>query len=202
MHTSAILAFALALTSHAFPIAQPSLNTTVQRRSPEYDVVNVGGIPSPPNSEPAPPAVIETVIETVTAPGTPPQTVTVTIPQTSTPSPSSSSALWTTSTPSITPTPTAVPGEEETLPSGFTAMDRLARAFGKSIDAHLRARGGASTADLKARGNVTTAYSQLSARGVNGTTTEHAQFARGLNVTETGTASLKARGWNGTVLKA
>ncbi|KAL3469839.1 hypothetical protein BJX99DRAFT_64247 [Aspergillus californicus] len=199
MHTSAILSLALALTSHAFPLASPSSSITAQRRSSDYNVVNVGGLPNPP--QPAPTAVPgETVIETVTAPGSPPQTVTVTTTVTPTTTPSSLSALWATSaSPSATPTPTSVPGE--TIPSGFTAMDRLARAFGRSIESHLKGRNlNVTTSGLVARGNET-AYSQLSARGVN--VTDNALVARGLfNGTGTGTTGYKARGFNGTIFKA
>ncbi|KAL5338702.1 hypothetical protein BJX70DRAFT_398445 [Aspergillus crustosus] len=138
MHTSAVIYFALALTSNAFPLTKPSLNTTIQRRSLEYDIVNVGGIVSPPQ----PPPAVETVIETVTAPGTPPQTVTITttVSPTLTPSSPSSSPVWsilpyTTSSIAL-PTPTAIT-EEESTPRG---LDRLARAFGKSIGSHLMAR--------------------------------------------------------------
>ncbi|KAL4873439.1 hypothetical protein BDV12DRAFT_159986 [Aspergillus spectabilis] len=191
MHTSALIYFALTLTSNAFPLTKPNLNTTIQRRSSDYDIVNVGGIPNPP----PPPPVVETVIETVTAPGTPPQTVTVTVSPTPTASPSSS-AIWSlttyTSSSVAIPTPTAVT-EEESIPRG---LDRLARAFGKSLDSHLRARDDNLPSGSKARGNETMGYSQLSARGVNGT---EGVLPRGLfNATDVG---LKARGLNGTVLK-
>ncbi|KAJ0424132.1 hypothetical protein BJY00DRAFT_277127 [Aspergillus carlsbadensis] len=153
MHTSALVCFAIALTAHAIPLTRPISNSTVQRRSSDYAVVNVGGLPNPPQ-----PPVQETVIEIVTAPGSPQQTVTVT--QTSSLT-SSSTALWETSaygsgssvipTPTSTPSPVAVPAPgpgDETIPRGFTAMDRLARALGKTIGIHLKARGMKPTAQF------------------------------------------------------
>ncbi|KAL5002324.1 hypothetical protein BDV10DRAFT_157638 [Aspergillus recurvatus] len=205
MHTSAFLTLALALTSKAFPLTRPSFNTSVQRRSAEYNVVNVGSPPDAP--QPALPA--STITQTVTAPGAPPQTVTVTISQTHTPSPSSS-AIWGTGTgvrysssaalPAVTP----APGEEVQDAVTETAtgvIDRLARAFGRSMDSHLRAR----ASNLTTRGtkfpiNETAAYSSLGARGLNGT--ENVRFPRGLlNSTELGTADLKDRGLNDTALR-
>ncbi|RDW86389.1 uncharacterized protein DSM5745_03031 [Aspergillus mulundensis] len=208
MHTSSLLSLALALTSNAFPLTRPTFNTTVQRRSADYDVVNVGDLPEAP--QPAVPAA-STIIETVTAPGAPPQTVTVTISQTPTPSPSS--ALWGSSTgipyssSAILPAVTPVPGEEvqqvqdEEEATATGAIDRLARAFGRSIDAHFRARSSnLTTRGINAPSNATTAYSQLAARGINGT--ERAHFPRGLlNSTDPRTVGLKARGLNGTSLR-
>ncbi|KAL2796888.1 hypothetical protein BJX66DRAFT_298919 [Aspergillus keveii] len=192
MHTSALVCFALALTAHAIPLTRPISNSTVQRRSSDYTVVNVGGDPNPPR----PPAQ-ETVIETVTAPGAPQQTVTVT--QTSSLT-SSSTALWEASAyggsssviPSPTPTPSSIavpaPGPgEETIPHGFTAMDRLARALGKTIDTHLKARDMKPTAQLSP--------------GLNGTA-QAAHFPRGFNTTESGSKMLKNRSLNGTSLVA
>ncbi|KAL3466612.1 hypothetical protein BJX64DRAFT_249456 [Aspergillus heterothallicus] len=194
MHTSALVCFALAFTAHAIPLNRPGSNITVQRRSPDYNVVNVGGDPSPPQ-----PPVQETVIETVTAPGAPQQTVTVA--QTSSIATTTSTALWTTgiygssssviSTPIPTPTPAPapvpVPGDK-TSPQGFTAMDRLARALGNTINSHLRARAVKPTAQLAAGLNDTEPASR---------------FPRGLlNSTESETGMLKARDLNGTALKA
>jgi hypothetical protein len=195
MHTSAVLSLALALTSNAFPLTRPTFNTTVQRRSANYDVVNVGGLPDTP--QPAPPA--STITQTVTAPGAPPQTVTVTISQTpTTPSPSSS-AIWGAGTgvpyssSAILPAVTPVPGEEvqdEDEETATGAIDRLARAFGRSMNSHLRARAS----------NETAAYSRFGTRGLNQTGSVH--VSRGLlNSTELVTASLKARGLNSTALR-
>ncbi|KAL4915323.1 hypothetical protein BDW62DRAFT_188772 [Aspergillus aurantiobrunneus] len=181
MYTSTLIYLALALTSNAIPLSQLSSSTTlqpsttpaVQRRSAEYDVVNVGGVLN------APPAV-ETVVQTITTPGVPPQTVTVTVATTSA-SPTStslpsSSAAWSTiafgSSTSVFPVTTPVP-EEPAASRGFTAMDRLSRALGKSIDSHLRVRDGNVTRDIKTRSNESTPYSQLNARNANGTDTIH-----------------------------
>ncbi|KAL4906090.1 hypothetical protein BDW74DRAFT_151262 [Aspergillus multicolor] len=207
MHTSSLLTLALALTSNAFPLTRPTFNTTIQRRSINYDVVNVGGLPEAP--QPTVPTV-STVIETVTAPGAPPQTVTVTVSPTPTPSPSS--ALWGSSgipcsSSAVLPAVTPVPGEEvqqvedEEEATATGAIDRLARAFGRSIDAHFRARSSnLTTRDIKAPSNATTAYAQLAARVLN--ETESAHIPRGLlNSTELRTAGLKARSLNGTSLK-
>ncbi|KAI9372664.1 hypothetical protein BJX61DRAFT_542467 [Aspergillus egyptiacus] len=169
MYTSAILSLALALTSHAIPLSVPNSDATIQRRSSDYQVVNVGGMPNPP--QPA----VETVTETVTtAPDTPPETVTVRITATPSASPTST-PVWSTSTfvPSSsaavpTPTPVASTGEE-TIPRGFTAMDRLARAFGRSIESHLKALGDkhltTPNSGLRVRDNETAAASRLRARG-------------------------------------
>ncbi|KAL4885064.1 hypothetical protein BJY04DRAFT_158839 [Aspergillus karnatakaensis] len=199
MHTATLIYFALALTSDAFPLTKTGLNTTIQRRSPDYDIVNVGGIPPPP--PPPPPPAVETVVETVTALGAPSQTVTVTIPQTQTqtqtPTPSIS-PIWTvityTSSSIAIPAPTSV-FEEELIPRG---LDRLARAFGKSLDSHLKARDNKLPSIVKASSNETTSYARLSARGLNGTEGVHSP--RGLfNATD---VTLKARGLNGTIFKA
>ncbi|KAL4764336.1 uncharacterized protein BDW70DRAFT_129827 [Aspergillus foveolatus] len=195
MHTSAVLSLALALTSNAFPLTRPIFNTTVQRRSADYDVVNVGGLPDTP--QPAPP--VSTITQTVTAPGAPPQTVTVTISQTpTTPSPSSS-AIWGAgigvpySSSAILPAVTPVPGEEvqdEDEETATGVIDRLARAFGRSMNSHLRARAS----------NETAAYSRFDTRGLNKTGSVY--VSRGLlNSTELVTASLKARGLNSTALR-
>ncbi|KAL2854394.1 hypothetical protein BJY01DRAFT_205543 [Aspergillus pseudoustus] len=193
MHTSALVCFALTFTAHAIPLSRPISNTTIQRRSSDYDVVNVGG-----NLSPLQPPGQETIIQTVTAPGAPQQTVTVTQASSLT---STSTALWTagvysssfSTTPTPTPTPTPppvpvsapVPGDE-IIPRGFTAMDRLARALGKTFSSHLRAR------DVKPK-------IQLSA-GSNGTQ-QAAHSPRGLpNATE---SNIKVtRDLNGTVLEA
>ncbi|KAL4754079.1 hypothetical protein BDW72DRAFT_167336 [Aspergillus terricola var. indicus] len=196
MHTSsAFLALALVLPSNAIPLTRPTFNTTVQRRSADYDVVNVGGLPD--TLHPAPPA--STITRTVTAPGAPPRTVTVTISQTSTTPSPSSSAIWGagTSVPysssAILPAVTPVPGEEvqdvgEETATG--AIDRLARAFGRSMNSHLHARAS----------NETAAYSRLGARGLNETESVH--VSRGLlNSTERVTAGLKTSGLNSTALR-
>ncbi|KAL4736580.1 hypothetical protein BDV11DRAFT_193554 [Aspergillus similis] len=195
MHTSAFLSLALALTSNAIPLTRPTFNTTVQRRGGDYDVVNVGGLPD--TLRPAPPA--STITQTVTAPGAPPRTVTVTISQTpTTPSPSSS-AIWGAGTgvpyssSVILPAVTPAPGEEvqdvdEETATG--AIDRLARAFGRSMNSHLRARAS----------NETAAYSRLGTRGLNETESVH--VSRGLlNSTELVTTGLKTRGLNSTALR-
>ncbi|CBF76412.1 hypothetical protein AN4950.2 [Aspergillus nidulans FGSC A4] len=194
MHTSAVLSLALALTSNAFPLSHPTFNTTVQRRSADYDVVNVGGLPDTP--QPAPSA--STITQTVTAPGAPPQTVTVTISQTpTTPSPSSS-AIWGAGTgvpyssSAILPAVTPVPGEEvqDEEETATGAIDRLARAFGRSMNSHLRAR----------TSNETAAYPRFDARGLNETGSVH--VSRGLlNSTELVTSSRKARSLNSTALR-
>ncbi|KAL2810662.1 hypothetical protein BJX63DRAFT_401403 [Aspergillus granulosus] len=185
MHTSALVCFALALAAHAIPLGRPSLDTTIQRRSSDYEVVNVGGDPNPPQ----PPAQ-ETVIETVTAPGIPRPTVTEAESSSLT---ATSTALWTTSThgssssviptptPTPTPTPFAVPVPgDETTPRGFTAMDRLARALGNTINSHLRARNVKPTVQLPA--------------GSNGSD-QAPHSPRGLpNATELGSKMRKARG--------
>ncbi|KAL4810444.1 hypothetical protein BDV18DRAFT_131019 [Aspergillus unguis] len=207
MHTSALACLALALTANAFPFARQAANTTVQRRSTDYNVVNVGDLPEAPEPQPAPSATT-TVFETVTAPGAAPQTVTVTVSPTPTASPSPSSALWATSAlPSSSSIPVPSPAANaESAPSAYTAMDRLARAFGRSIDSHLWARSSNLTTrevirDVKRAANETVASSQFAARGINAT--EAARFARALyNSTELGTAGIKARAWNGTTFKA
>lgn len=84
-------------------------------------------------------------------------------------------------------------------------MDRLARAFGRSVDSHLSTRSSNLTRDvtrdIKTRSNETTAYPRLAARGFNAT--ESARLPRAvLNSTELGTAGLKARSFNGTALRA
>ncbi|KAL4928398.1 uncharacterized protein BDV17DRAFT_264126 [Aspergillus undulatus] len=293
MHTSALISLALALTSNAFPLVStpiPSSRAAAQRRSIDYNVVNVGDSPDP---QPIPTA-LETVVQTVTLPGAPAQTVTVTVPATPTGSPSfsavwgssafsgspaaypvvtpevaargyspSSSAAWGTSasglvtrafsspsslvwgsssssalaardyTPSSSaawgsrttasptespelaacwaspsspvwsssaptyPTATPVLGEE-TAPRG---LDRLARAFGRSIESQLKVIEGNLTRGVKVRSNETAPYSQLTARGVN--ETESALYSRGLfNSTGSGAAGFQIRHYNGTDLKA
>ncbi|KAL2868297.1 uncharacterized protein BJX67DRAFT_380107 [Aspergillus lucknowensis] len=170
MHSSVLVCFALALTSCAVPLARHSANSAIQRKSVGYDVVNVGAFPNAPQRP-----VVETAIETVTVPGASLQTVTVTQTPTHSPSPS---PLWGTivhGSASTLPTPSATPvTQADTMPRGFTAMDRLARAFGKSISSH-----------FKPHSNETlTTYSKLKARGANGT--EYMpHFLRGLlNSTE------------------
>ncbi|KAL4979277.1 hypothetical protein BDW66DRAFT_128074 [Aspergillus desertorum] len=187
MHTSALFHLALALTCNAFPLTGLTFNTTVQRRSADYNVVNVGGLPD--DSQPAPPA------STIT------QIVTVTISQTLTSSPSST-AIWRIGTgvpcsssaalPAVTP----VSGEEVQDAETETAtglIDRLARAFGRSINSHLSARASnMTTRHIKLSSNETTAFSQLGARGLN--RTENVRIPRGpLNSTELGTAGFKTR---------
>ncbi|KAL5050088.1 hypothetical protein BDW71DRAFT_174726 [Aspergillus fruticulosus] len=205
MHTSALLTLSLAFTSNAFPLTRPTFNISVQRRSADYNVVNVGGLPDALQPDPS----ASTITQTVTAPGAPPQTVTVTISQTPTPSPSLS-AIWGTGTgvphssSAALPTVTPVPGEEVQEAETETAtgvIDRLARAFGRSMDSHLRARvSNLTTRGIKLPGNETAAYSSLGARGLNGT--ESVRFPRGsLDSTELGSAGLKARGLNGTALR-
>ncbi|KAL6236925.1 hypothetical protein BDW75DRAFT_205686 [Aspergillus navahoensis] len=205
MHTSALLTLALTVTSNAFPLTHPTFNTSVQRRGTDYNVVNVGGLPDAP--QPAPPA--STIIQTVTVPGAPPQTVTVTISQTPTPSPSSSE-IWGTvtgvpySSSAALPTVTPVPGEEvqdAETETATGAIDRLARAFGRSMDSHLRARvSNLTTRSIKLPSNETAAHSSLGARGLN--ETESVRFSRGLlNSTELGAAGLNARDLNGTALR-
>lgn len=126
MHTSTLIYLSLALTSNAFPLARQSSSATAQpstyqRRSAEYDVVNVGGDPDAPQS-------VETVIQTVTAPGAPPQTVTVPVPQTPTYSPSSSvpwgssSSAYPTSGPSL-----FARGWESTYPASSSSSFLYAR---------------------------------------------------------------------------
>ncbi|KAL4945048.1 hypothetical protein BDV06DRAFT_59447 [Aspergillus oleicola] len=289
MHTSALISLALALTSNAFPLIStpiPTSSAVAQRRSADYNVVNVGDAPDP---QPIPTA-LETVVQTVTMPGAPAQTVTVTVPATPTASPSSSavwgssafsgspaaypvptpqiaargyspSAAWGTSasglvarafsspsslfwgssaselaaraytpsysspvwsasapaTPTVTPElaaryvvpssspvwstsasvyPTATPVfGEETAPRG---LDRLARAFGRSIESQLKVIEGNLPERVKARRNETSAYSELTARGVNAT--EGALSSRGLfNITASG---FQARSYNGSAFRA
>ncbi|KAL4969741.1 uncharacterized protein BDV14DRAFT_165159 [Aspergillus stella-maris] len=288
MHTSALISLALALTSNAFPLVStpvPTSSAVAQRRSADYNVVNVGDAPDP---QPIPTA-LETVVQTVTLPGAPAQTVTVTVPATPTTSPSSSaiwgssafsgspaaypvptpeiaargysssaawgtsasglvarafsspsslfggssseltaraytpsysSPVWSTSapaTPTVTPElaaryaapssspvwstsasayPTTTPAvEEETAPRG---LDRLARAFGRSLESQLKVIEGNLPERVKARRNETSAYSQLVARGVNAT--EGALSSRGLF--NTTTSAFQARSYNGTASRA
>ncbi|KKK23632.1 hypothetical protein P175DRAFT_0531198 [Aspergillus ochraceoroseus IBT 24754] len=193
MHTSTIVWLALTLAAHAAPVLHFKPNTTVERRSEGYEIVNVGGDPSP---------VVAPVMETVTAPGPPQETVTITISQTSLPT---LAPTWTPSLPtpcssssssssSLVPSPSSAPGIE-TVRRRSTTMDKIARMFGKSID-----HSNDTTSQVYVRSSNETS-SHLNTRGTN--VTEHSLLPRGLlNATDSGSTKLTARSSNGTTLQA